>query len=580
MTAKTSLQKSVKSILLRAAWSISGGCLSLLLLNNFNLIHFGGDASQNYYSWVIGVFVLASLTFLLLSFIFKALHIPVLIRKPSVSSVLSLALSVSFLAIHGLALYSNGFIVEFPYKLSVAALIVIGASYATWVCFSLLFKALLKFIQFIQFTKEEKLIIAGFTAMSVTTTVVFNFLTSILYSSDKVFSLDTGNQLSQGIINNTHTVYTGVRHIGESVITSPIGALTAPLNSLFWFIPNGQHLIIMAVFSLLIALSSVLIVRMLPVNGRLLRISFHALYLLSSPVLLFSSMFEQYVPSVFFIIACIFFLWTSQKKRLSVNYSAIPSKFHIRIAASLLVFSGMGILTSLAGVVLFVQKNFKATLINMTLITAILSIFILTSGQILTVVFGYQEYNRLHAFMGLGFAERINVYSHFVINTFVNVSMSFQEVSYGSGIGVVDPEYLTSTFSFPGAILFSAVAAGIIMGIRKGHFIFYAAALWLALSFVVLAAIGWGAANNESTLYTYYFSFAFVIGLFYFIVHILSCIGKKLGISKGVVKIAILCLVILISTASIVQYARIVKFGANYYPIDVRSFVKNASTPN
>ncbi len=575
MLKKLSLQK----IFLHTSWSISGGALALILCNNYNLIQFSGQAPHTYIFWYATVYALASLSFLIISLLKpKVMQIKPL--RSRYAEIGRLLITVSLLVIQGISFYRFILTDETPHRLSTAVAFTLIAAYVAWVGIGLLFKAVANFVRFIQFNKEERWVMHLFVGMSTLSTIVVNFFTNIFYQSDKVFSLDTGDQLYQGIINNTHTIYTGVRHIGESVMTAPLGAITTPLHSLFWFIPNGQYILTLAVFSLLIAVSSILIVRMLSVGNRLQRISFHILYLLSLPALLFSSMFEQYVPGVFLIILCIFFLWTAQKPRKSVNYKVIPKKQHTTIAAASLVLSGMGVLTSLAGGVLFLRKSLKLTMQNIGLIALIFAFFVLMSGQLLTVAFGYQEYTHLQSFMSLGLQERINIYSHFVINTIVNTSMSFGEVSYGSGIGIIDSQHIIATFNPYGALLFCLMATGIGIGIYKKQLVAYASALWIGLSIVVLVVFGWGASNNESTLYTYYFSFAFIVGLYSCTLALLELIRKHFKVDTKNLSIVLLCLVILIASLNIFQYARIVRFGTIHYPVDTRDFVENVVTPH
>lgn len=569
---------SLKRILLYTVWSASGGALALLLCNNHNLIRFSEQPVHTYAFWYSAVYVLASMSFLAVSFLRPKVPLPQPFRSHLAEAGRSL-LAMSFLAIQGVSFYRSILTDDTPYRLSVALFVTFLAAYAAWVGFGLLIRAIATFMRFVQFNKEECRVAYIFVGFSALLTVIINFFTDIFYRYDKVFSLDTGNQLHQGIINNTHTVYTGVRHIGESVITAPLGAITTPLHSLFWFIPNGQHIITLAVFSLLIAATSILIVRMLPAKNRLHRLAFHVLYLSSFPVLLFSSMFEQYVPSVFFIVLCTFFLWTAQKRRASVNYETIPKNRHTTIAAASLVLSGMGVLTSLAAGVLFLRKSLGLTAKNIGILALIFALFILMSGQLLTVVFGYQEYTHLQSFMGLGIHERINIYSHFVVNTLVNTNMSFGEVAYGNGAGITDSVRMITTFNSFGAFLFCLITIGIGIGIYKRQLIAYASAIWIVLSIVVLVVFGWGASNNESTLYTYYFSFAFIIGLCLCAFSILSLIHQRFRINTKFLSSALLCFAILLAASNIFQYARIVRFGATHYPVNVRSFVEDVVTP-
>lgn len=570
---------SLRKIFLHLAWSVSGGALALILCNNYNLIQFSGQSPHTYIFWYATVYALASLSFLVIS-ILKPKIIQIKPLRSRYTEIGRLIATISLLAIQGVSFYRFILTDETPYRLSIAVAFTLLAAYATWVGLGLLFKAVANFVRFVQFSKEEYWIIYLFVGISTLSTIVINFFTNIFYQADKVFSLDTGDQLYQGVINNTHTIYTGVRHIGESVMTAPLGAITTPLHSFFWFIPNGQYILTLAFFSLLIAVSSILIIRMLSIGNRSHRIGFHILYLLSLPVLLFSSMFEQYVPGVFLIILSVFFLWTAQKPRESVNYKTIPKKQHTTIAAASLVLSGMGVLTSLAGGILFLRKSLKLTMQNIGLIALIFTFFILMSGQLLTVAFGYQEYTHLQSFMSLGLQERINIYSHFVINTIVNTSMSFGEVSYGSGIGIIDSQHIITSFNPYGALLFCLMAVGIGIGIYKKQLIAYASALWIGLSVVVLVVFGWGASNNESTLYTYYFSFAFVVGLYSCMLAILELIQKHFRFDTKILSAIVLCIVILVASINILQYVRIVRFGTTHYPVDTRDFVKNVVTPH
>lgn len=570
-----------RALVYRCLWIFSGGSVALLLLNNHNLLTFGGNGVQFYDWWLVGIWTFGASAYLCLSFIFPKLFFPTLLQSRA-AEVIRSATTISFLAIHGTYFYKSGLIAAstLPYQLTIALVITLAATYAVWLCFGLLFRGIAQFMRFLRLSREEYIVLSGFTIFSTIITLLTNFLTTIFYQLDAVFSLDTGDQLARNIINNTYTSYTGVRHIGESIITSPIGAVSTPLHDLLWFIPNGQYVIPMGVFSLLIALSAILIARMLQLQDRPSRLAFYILYLFSFPVILFSSMFEQYVPSVFLIIMCAFFLWTDQKRRPSVSYTAIPQKYHNLIAIACLVLSGMGILTSLAGGILFLQRNLKATLKSIVGIIATLILFILASGQLLTVVYGYQEYIQLQSFSGLGLSERINIYSHFVVNTITTTSISFEKVLYGNGIGVIDSHDTITSFNIFGLALFCVILAGIAVGIHRKQLISIVSGVWILLSIAVLVGFGWGASNNESTLYSYYFSFAFVVGLFNFFMCLVELLHRLLHIRKHHLHSALIACALVVVGINAIQYSRIVHFGITHYPVNVRDFAQNVTTPN
>lgn len=570
-----------KTLTYRYLWSLSGGSVALLLLNNHNLLAFGENVVRFYDWWLAGVWILGTLAYLCLSYIFPKLPFPLCLRSRATEIVRSMA-TISFLAIHGLYFYKNGLthVSTLPHQLMITFIVILTAAYATWLCFGLLFRGIAQFMRFLALSREEHLVLYGFTVFSISVTLLTNFFTTIFYQTDAVFSLDTGDQLARNIVNNTYTPYTGIRHIGESVITSPLGAISTPLHNLFWFIPNGQHIIPIGVFSLLIALSSILITRMLQLRDRIPRLAFYILYLFSFPVMLFSSMFEQYVPSIFFTVLCIFFLWTSQRKRDPVDYAAVQQKYHRTIAVACLVLSGMGILTSFIFGLLFLKTNLKKNLKSIACILAVTVLFIFASGQVLTIIFGFQEYTHLQSFIGLGIFERINIYSHFVINTITTTSLSFEEVLYGKGVGVIDSRNMITSFNFYGAILFCATLAGIVIGARKKQFIAIASGVWILLSIVVLIGFGWGASNNESTLYSYYFSFAFIVGLFSFIMWLIEFVHRRFLVQKRHLHILLIGCVLAVATINAIHYGRIIHFGTTHYPVDAREFVRNVTPPN
>ena len=541
---------------------------------------YGGSANDYYIAWLAAVVVLGSLAYLALSFIFKKVHYPFYLTSRYLE-FLRIFLTISFLAIHGLLLYKKGLgPIKVHYELTFVALATLIAAYTTWMCFGLMFKAIHRLVRFMKFTKEDRWVILAFTACSALTSIFINLLTSVFYQYDKIFSLDTGHQLKTDIINNTYSSYTGIRHIGESVMTAPLGALATPLRNVFWFIPHGEHLIILASFSLLIVVSSVLTVRMLQLKDRLYRLSFHLLYLLSFPVLIFSSMFEQYVPSVFFTILFVFFIWTYQKKRSSVDYTAIPRPQHKLVAIVSMVLSGMGVLTSFFAGLLFIRRGIKPTLVSLSTIVLVAILFVLASGQLLTVAFGLQEYAALKSFMSLELGERINIYSHFLTNTITNTSMYLGDIPYGSGVGVIDSPSLPSQLNPYGIVLLTCSITGVVIGIRQKNPLFYVSGLWVILSVIIIIGFGWGATNNESTLYTYYFSFAFIAGMFNLYLSLSNFASRKYGISKRLSGWLLLAIVIIISYVNITQFTRIIDFGTTHYPVDMRKFIRHEASPN
>jgi hypothetical protein len=393
---------------------------------------------------------------------------------------------------------------------------------------------------------ERRYIIIGSIVFSVFLMTIYN-LTDIPYTTrgeyDIIFITDSPNYIKQDVFFRFHSPENDLRQPLFALLTMPFAVVAKILSYPLFFLPGAYILIMQIVQIIALLIMAALIARMLNLRDNISRIAFFALYCMSYPVLLFSFVVEQYIPSTFIVVLAIYHCVYLKKKN-----------------TALLALSSGTLLTNAAVVPFAVferkLKGWFRSLLNVAVGFLVMCVFCGKLSALPDAVGTIEAL--LLRFGNIGINGNSSVpydklwqFTHFIANCFIAPEIDI--LYYGAGLMSFQLA-APSSLSVPGIVLAACVVIGILLNLKT--FGGKMCGLWVMLATAILYVLGWGSPENGMILYSLYFGWAFFALVFMSIEKLPGRI-KYLAYTAGMIVLAainmpgIFCLI---------------KFGIAYYP--------------
>lgn len=334
------------------------------------------------------------------------------------------------------------------------------------------------------------LLMAAAIVLTYTQTTLFYrpMMEGNLMRADRVFTTDTGVIVDENAWLNIESEENDFRQPLFAVFAMPFSIPLFCLGKLVPFFPDF-YIFAMALvqWGLLIAsyamLCNIAQLENQQCSGLLL------VLVLCYPTLIFMLNLEQYVFSVFWMVA---FLYAG---------------FHAFGGRRLLCVAAAGsLLTSGLWEPLVMERFSLKVWLKQSLHIAMMAVFLfVASGKLsLLEVLGRQSQRYANYFGNTPFGERLLQYVNFVGSCLVAPQTRSHDIN-----GTWLLERVTSV-NWIGILVLVLATAGIVLFWKQKRLVRFCA-VWMAFSFVLLCLLGWGSAENGMILYTLYFGWAFLI---------------------------------------------------------------------
>jgi len=399
--------------------------------------------------------------------------------------------------------------------------------------------------------KYEKycFIIAG-SVLSLIIITVFS-ITNIFYAPtdgggfipyDVVFTSDSPTLVKYDTYLNICSEQNDLRQPLFGIFAAPFAAAAKALSLLLFFIPNIYVILLGIMQALLLIITNIMVVRLLGLKG-----GSKALFLgvtsVIYPALLYTLCMEQYIFSVFWLIAFIYIsLCTQEDNRLPF----------IGAAGSLLT---TGVLFPL----LILKGTVKERILTLFKTLAAFAAFIFASGGAV-IVFGAVSYlgESLVEFTGekLTFYEKLLQFINFAATCFAAPAAEIRTLS-GSTFLSWQMQAVDSV-NIAGVAIIALAALGFALNFKDTFA--RICACWAAFSFVMLCLLGWGTAENGLVLYSLYFAWAY-LGL---IAMLIEKLFARVPAVKYVIYAAVITALLAVNLPAMLE---LIRFGAETYPV-------------
>lgn len=367
-------------------------------------------------------------------------------------------------------------------------------------------------ISFNNYAAEKVYLICMAAAVVITIIYVFN-RTGVFYkicyasdgqplSYDLIYSMDSSVEVSQNIYFISGAIENDLRNPLFGIFAAPFALPCMIISKILYSVPNAYPIAIDIVQCMLIAVSIVMIARMLRLN-LIDNIFFLIIATFTYGVLLHFFTMGGYVFSTFWLI---FFLYLYMQKS--------PDKYDAFFAAT-------GTLTSnvvLMPLILNKKDGAKIIIRNIFLICLILICLFIVFGHLPHIGSAVEAFKFFGSFTGakLGFAARVKQYFNFASSVFFAPDTEIIDMGTYSVFRQLPPGKLNITGA--AVLIFSLVGA--ILN-RRNKFA-KLCACWAVFSVIVCCVIGWGTFDNALIVYALYFGWAFISLVFMGITHLLK----------------------------------------------------------
>lgn len=439
----------------------------------------------------------------------------------------------------------------FVLKTAIFAGLGMFAIYMAWKFF---FWAIISLYKRLKLTKLEKRFIVIYSA----TGLLIAILLSIFVTNNFVLKLNIVDTLyamdSSAFIydetydNNVNGLGTDVRHPFAQSISTPLGIISRVVGQVFHFIPYAQAHIYQSFMMIMIAVTGVLITRLLDINSKILKTITLIAYACLYSTLIFTFAVEQYVQVVFFMMLAIYAFLNKWSDRWTIAFLVMSAGYTITSATLALIF-------------LFRNEKLKQRLKKIAL-TALAFLLIATaSGKLLTLFFFNRQADQVTKFSsGVDFIEKIYQFINFVATT---ITVGFHTVIFdGSYYKYKTDDISMTQLNFIGIFVLLLVLFGFYIG-RKS-ILNRIAMGWVAYSFIICVIIGWGARFNEFALYSMYFGWAYFILAYSALKFIIDHTLRSMRARRN----TMIVILVSVSIVNVSQYADIIMFTHMHYPPD------------
>lgn len=370
----------------------------------------------------------------------------------------------------------------------------------------------------------------------------------------KVYTTDTQIILYENIYTDINGCENDIRQPFFAIFSLPFTILPKMISD---FSFDEIYPFLLAIAQTVLAFITIILLQRLMKLKGWTRLLFMLFLTLTFPTLLFVINMEQYVISVFYLIAFI--------------YMSFKGKEHKDIAY--IAATGTMITSGLFFPLLLEKKNWKENLKNIlyTFLKAMAILIISARILLISPVKIEKQYENISRFFqeDTTFGERMNMYTNFALNTLIApqndvtedifLSQSLISGEYKYVLHAFAPQLVQTNnkvISIGGIIILLLVLLGFILN-RKDKFS-RICILWILFSFILMSILKYGASENGFILYTYYFGWAFVCLLFKFFESVL----KKWPKIKNTIYSLVIATMCIINFYGIYQ---IIEFGMQYY---------------
>ena len=357
---------------------------------------------------------------------------------------------------------------------------------------------------------------------------------------DIVYTTDSGSLMSTNSFFYVNAYENDIRQPMFAVFSMPFSVISMLVSKLLFFVPNAYPVVLACVQAVLLLFGFTLLGRVLGLTGTD-RLLFLLLLLVSYPTLLFLFTIEQYVFSVFWVLVLLY-AWHERAEHRELPFVAA--------SGSLLA---SGVLFPL----LFEEKGAKArigALVNGGLM--FLAIFVVFA-RVPLLNRALQNAKDVASFAGgtLPVGERAMQFFAFVSACFARPAAAVDLTTYAHASFQMLP---VTGLRWAGIALFALAVVSAVLSWRERSL--RACSLWVAFSFLLLFAAGWGAAENGMVLYTLYFFWAYAALLYRLILRVF----RKNNALRYAIVAAVLCLLVAVNVAGMLD---LIRFAMQYYPV-------------
>lgn len=325
-----------------------------------------------------------------------------------------------------------------------------------------------------------------------------------------------------------------IRNPFFAVFALPFAVLSRMLSDYLFFVPRAYDVILNTMQLGLLALSLVMMAKMLKLSAINKKL-FYWFMTSSFAYVMFAFIREQYILSVFFVVATTYW-FVNHKNR---------TNFWLLAAAGSMITSGV------LAPLLCRTRNFKTWLKSLSVLALTTLSMAFVSGQFKVLVDGVARSKVLvgaYGGSGVGFLDKIKQFLYFTRSIFIAPNATV--VDHGNHHSYQLP--VINFVSWLGLVL-------LIMGIlgmwiyRKNIFI-KICAYWMLFATVILLLIGWGTKENSMLLYGLYFGFGFLVPVFMVIIKF-----NKPLITYGIL--------LAMTIVNLMGFGQMMQFALQYYPI-------------
>ncbi|ACS99109.1 hypothetical protein [Paenibacillus sp. JDR-2] len=344
---------------------------------------------------------------------------------------------------------------------------------------------------------ERRYWIIASIIMAVAILIIYN-LTNVFYGAhdaagkiipyDVVYTADSIDQVESNAFLNIGTYENDIRQPLFGLYAAPFALIAMILSKVLFFIPNSYPIMMQIIHVFVMQFAMILLARMMKLQS-MDKVFFLLFMSFSYPFLLFMLNIEQYIFAVFWLILFIYSYLFQWGRR---------DFFFIGAVGSLVT---TGILFPLLSQARKLKEWIKDMAVNAFKFLAAATLF----GQLPVILETHTEYKGLMAFSGAEVTtlDKWYQYVNFFASCFVWPSAgedrtTFEHASYQ--LRLVD------SLNILGVIILVLAVIGFLLH-YKDRFA-QICMFWLAFSFVILFAVGWGTKENGLILYSFYYSWA------------------------------------------------------------------------
>lgn len=365
-----------------------------------------------------------------------------------------------------------------------------------------------------------------------------------------IYSSDSSDIVRHNVYMDLTNIQNDLRQPLFAVFASPfVGAgylISLPLSV---FCPYATPLIMNYCQIILLVLANFMIVKLMKLNS-IQRTMLMIIFSLTYTTLLSSVMMEQYIVAYFWLIYMVYKI---------VTYGKAGKLEYVGASGSLLTSSIFLPLTSNYSI-----KNWKMSFRDMLkyIIAVFISICLFNRCDLFLSLTRqvnlFLEFTGKNIYTGksVSFLNKLEQYSAFVSNCFIHPNASISYV-------LKYPTWQLSevhSFNIAGIIIFVVAIAGFILN-RKNK-LCQISLFWVAFSFLLLALVGWGSAENGMILYSLYFSWAFVVLVYSFILSVSKKINLKIFVP--IFSFIVIAVMVVLNFSAICD---LLEFAIKCYPI-------------